>query len=144
MRSIHSLAMERETIMSKPTFLKLWSAGVGVMDAFTGLLLIFAPSFTLRMLGITPSADEVLIGWIGVFVMSVGLSYGMAVTRTRHGEPIWMFTALVRTAVAVFVTAHVVGGSLEARWILVAITDAAVAVVQWMILRAAWWKEVPP
>lgn len=131
--------------MNKTVFLKLWSAGVGAMDTVTGLLLILAPVPTLRLLGIElPPADAVWIGWIGVFVMSIGLSYGLAVSRPTHGEPVWMFTSLVRAAVAVFVTAHVVGGSLEARWILVAITDAAVAVVQWMILRAAWWKEVPP
>lgn len=130
--------------MNKPNFLKLWSAGVGAMDAVTGFLLIFAPLFTLRLLGITlPPVDAVWIGWIGVFVMSVGGGYGLAIVRARYGEPVWMFTSLVRVAVAVYVTAHVLDGSLETRWILVAIADAAVAIVQCMILRAGWWKEVP-
>ena len=131
--------------MNKPTFLRLWSATVGAMDAVTGLLLIFAPLFTLRLLGITPpSSDAVFISWIGVFVMSVGLSYGLALVHSRYGEPVWMFTALVRLAVAVFVTAHVLDGSLETRWILVGIADAAVAILQYLILRAGWWREVPP
>lgn len=146
MRGLLALAMELKKTMNKPTFLKLWSAGVGAMDAVTGLLLIFAPISTLRLLGVTPSsADaEVFLGWIGVFVMSVGLSYGLAVFRASHGVPVWMFTSLVRLAVAVYVAVHVLGGSMETRWILVAVTDAAVAGIQIMILCAGWWREVPP
>lgn len=132
--------------MKKSSLLKLWSAGVGAMDAVTGLLLIFAPAFTLRLLGISyPSPDAtVFLGWIGVFVMSVGLSYGLAVVRSSYGAPVWIFTSLVRAAVAVFVTARVLDGSLEARWIMVALTDASVACAQIFILRAGWWKESPP
>lgn len=132
--------------MNKPTFLKWWSAGVGAMDACTGLLLIFAPHFTLRLLGIAPPSPEatVFLGWIGVFVMSVGLSYGLALVRPIHGEPVWAFTSLVRIAVAIFVTARVLDGSLESRWWLVAFADASVAISQILILRAAWWKEAPP
>ena len=132
--------------MNKTTFLNLWSLCVGAMDALTGLLLIIAPLFTLRLMGITPPSVQatVFLGWIGVFVMSVGLGYGLALIRSSYGPPIWFFTALVRTAVAVFVTIRVLDGSLETRWILVGITDAAVAIVQFFILRAGWWKEVPP
>jgi hypothetical protein len=137
--------MDHKTLMKKSSLLKLWSVGVGAMDAVTGLLLIFAPTFTLRLLGIsTPSADAtVFLGWIGVFVMSVGLSYGLAVLRPGYGVPVWIFTSLVRAAVAVFVTARILDDSLEARWIIVALTDAAVACAQILILRAGWWKEVP-
>lgn len=131
--------------MKRTSLLKLWSAGVGAMDAVTGLLLIFAPMFTLRLLGISAPVPEVTVflGWIGVFVMSVGLSYGLALARASYGAPVWIFTSLVRAAVAVFVTARILDGSLEARWIVVAIADAAVACAQILILRAGWWKEVP-
>jgi hypothetical protein len=132
--------------MKRQTFLKLWSAGAGAMDAITGLMLIFAPELTLRLLDIAPppAGATVFLGWIGVFVMSVGLSYGLALRRGSHGEAVWMFTALVRSAVAVFVATQVWHGALETRWILVAIADAAVAILQGSILRAGWWKEVRP
>lgn len=130
--------------MNKLTFLKFWSVAVGSMDALTGLLLIFVPALVLRMLKIDPpSADAmVFISWIGVFVMSVGLSYGLALGgRRSRGEAIWMFTSLVRIMVAVFLTTKILGGSLQMTWMLVAAADASVALVQVVILRKRWWRE---
>ena len=130
--------------MNKLTFLKFWSVAVGSMDALTGLLLIFVPDLVLRMLKIDPpSADAmVFISWIGVFVMSVGLSYGLALGgRRSRGEAVWMFTSLVRIMVAVFLTTKILGGSLQMAWMLVAAADASVALVQVVILRKGWWRE---
>lgn len=130
--------------MNKLTFLKFWSVAVGSMDALTGLLLIFVPDLVLRMLKIDPpSADAmVFISWIGVFVMSVGLSYGLALGgRRSRGEAVWMFTSLVRIMVAVFLTTKILGGSLQMAWMLVAAADASVALVQVVILRKRWWRE---
>jgi hypothetical protein len=113
------------------------------MDALTGLLLIFVPARVLGLLGIqAPSQDAlVFLSWIGVFVMSVGLSYGLVFLKRRHGEAVWAFTSLARMAVAVFLTAKVLGETMEKSWLLVAVSDAAVALVQMVILRIGWWRE---
>lgn len=130
--------------MTKVKFLKLWSIAVGSMDALTGLLLIFFPVLVLKMLMIEPPSGDALVflSWIGVFVMSVGLSYGFALSRRGRGEAVWMFTSLVRIMVAVFLTVRILDGSLQKTWALVAVSDASVAVVQIAILRAGWWREV--
>lgn len=124
-------------------FLRFWSLAVGAMDAITGLLLVFVPAGVLRLLGIRPPDDGsmVFLSWIGVFVMSVGLSYGLVFLKRRHGEAVWAFTSLVRMAVAVFLTTMVLKEIMETAWLLVAASDAAVALVQIVILRLGWWRE---
>jgi hypothetical protein len=130
--------------MTRVTFLKFWSIGVGSMDALTGLLLILFPALVLDLLKIRhPSPDAlVFLSWIGVFVMAVGLSYGLALGKRGRGEAVWMFTSMVRILVAVFLTFRILDGSLQKQWALVALADAAVALVQMAALRAGWWKEV--
>ena len=132
--------------MKRIQFLRGWSIAVGSMDAVTGLLLIFAPGLVLGLLGITPpSADSrVFLSWIGVFVTSVGLSYSMALGRRSCGETVWRFTALVRMLVAVFIAARIVEGSLAPAWAMVGISDGVVGMVQILILRKGWWREVQP
>jgi len=130
--------------MKRAKFLRLWSIAVGFMDAFTGLWLIFDPVGVLRLLGIEPPRGEALVflGWIGVFVLSVGLSYGLALRKRGWGEATWIFTAVTRILVAAFLTTKVLDESLLRPWALVALADAAVAIIQIAILRAGWWKEV--
>lgn len=138
------MVARKENDMTKAKFLRYWSVAVGSMDALTGLLLIFVPALVLRMLGIAPPAGEVLvfISWIGVFVMSVGLSYGLVLGKRGWGEAAWIFTSLVRIMVAVFLTARILDGSLPKAWALVALADASVALVQMAVVRAKWWREV--
>ena len=81
------------------------------------------------------------LSWIGVFVLSVGLSYGLALSNRRRGETVWMFTSLARMLVAVFLTFRILDESLDMAWAWVALADAAVAIVQVAILRTGWWKE---
>jgi hypothetical protein len=130
--------------MNKSNFLKFWSIAVGSMDALTGILLIFFPVLVLKMLNIDlPSADAlVFLSWIGVFVMAVGLSYGLALGKRGRAEAVWIFTSLVRIMVAVFLTVRILDGSLQRAWALVALSDAVVALIQIAILRAGWWREV--
>jgi hypothetical protein len=130
--------------MNKSNFLKFWSIAVGSMDALTGILLIFFPVLVLKMLKIEPpSADAlVFLSWIGVFVMSVGLSYGLALGKRGRAEAVWVFTSLVRIMVAVFLMVRILDGSLQRAWALVALSDAVVALIQIAILRAGWWREV--
>ena len=133
--------------MNKSLFLKLWSLGVGAMDAMTGLLLIIAPSFVLQLLFIPPPSSESLVfqSWIGVFVMSVGLSYSWALSgRRAAGETVWGFTALVRMLVALFLMIEITRGTLHPMWAIVAASDASVAIVQIVILWLGWWKEEKP
>ncbi|MDP3850578.1 MAG: hypothetical protein Q8Q59_08750 [Luteolibacter sp.] len=131
--------------MNKTNILKLWSAAVGSMDAVTGLLLVFSPLLALRLLGISAPSGEavVFLSWIGVFVLAVGLSYGFAMGRRSRGETVWMFTSMARLLVAAFLTFRILDGSLAKAWMVVAVSDASVAVVQLLILRAGWWEEVP-
>jgi len=129
--------------MNKSIILKWWSVGTGGMDAVTGLLLIFMPQLVLRLLGIEPLADQSLLflSWVGVFVLAVGLSYGLALTGRARGEAVWMFTSLVRMLVAIFLIVQVIAGALEPAWLLVAAGDGVVAVAQGIMLLAGWWKE---
>ena len=137
-------APPRVPVVTKHKFLRLWSLLVGSMDALTGALLIFAPGLVLQLLKIQapPAGAMVFVSWIGVFVMSVGLSYGLALGgRRSRGEAVWMFTSLVRILVAAFLTTKILGGSLQMEWMLVAAADASVALVQVVILRTGWWRE---
>jgi len=130
--------------MTKTRFLKFWSVAVGSMDALTGLLLIFAPGLVLRLLKVeAPSPDAMLfLSWIGVFVMAVGLSYGLALGRHRgSGEAVWMFTSLARILVTVFLIIQITQRNMAPAWALVAFSDGVVALVQMVILRKGWWRE---
>jgi len=128
----------------KVKFMRYWSFAVGSMDALTGVLLILAPGPVLRLLGIAPPPSEALVflSWIGVFVMGVGLSYSMALGRRARGEAVWGFTALVRMMVVVFLTTEILAETMAPAWAMVAAADAFVAVVQIVILRKGWWREV--
>ncbi len=130
--------------MNKIKFLKFWSVAVGSMDAITGLLLVFFPSFVLGLLNIDALSPDALVflSWMGVFICGVGLSYGLALGRRSRGETVWVFTALIRAMVAVFLTVKIMHGSLAPAWAVVGASDAFVAVVQVVILRAGWWKGV--
>ncbi len=132
-------------IMNKRAILTWWSVGAGGMDAMTGLLLIVAPLFVLRLLGIAPVADDALLflSWVGVFVLGVGMSYGLALTGRARGEAAWIFTTLVRGLVAVFLTVKVLSEAMEPAWLVVAAGDGLVAVAQGVILFSGWWKEEP-
>lgn len=130
--------------MNRRKFVKFWSAAVGLMDAVTGLLLIFVPVLVLKLLGIDPpSADAlVFVSWMGVFITGVGLSYAFALGRKTCGETVWAFTAMIRILVAFFLTVEIINGRLVPNWGLVGFCDAFVGVLQIVILRLGWWKEV--
>ena len=134
-----------ESKMNKVKFLRSWSVVMGSMDVVTGLLLVFVPALVLRMLKIDPMSPDALVflSWIGVFVMAVGLSYGMALAGRTRGETVWILTALVRILVALFLLVRILDGTMIKTWALVGASDGIVGVLQIVILRAGWWKEVP-
>jgi hypothetical protein len=122
-----------------------WNGGVGAMDVATGLLLMASPEMTLRLMGLQPidPVATVFLSWMGAFVFAVGASYFLALRGddARCGETVWQITSMVRAVVAVFVTIKVCTGVLEARWMCVAFTDAAVALVQWIGIKRKWWHR---
>ncbi len=116
------------------------------MDAITGLLLVFIPSVVLKLLGITilEETSWVFLSWMGVFITGVGLSYIWAMGNAREAELIWKITAMIRLMVAVFLSWKIATHHLQLAWIIVAISDAVVAIIQIRILRLGWWREVNP
>jgi hypothetical protein len=108
-------------------------------DAVTGLLLVAAPALVLRLLGIEPPAraagDLIFLRFAGVFVGCVGLAYlypwllGRARREHRLAAAVEI-TAGFRLAVALFLTAAVAAGTLEAPWLTVGVYDALLAALQ--------------
>jgi hypothetical protein len=130
-------------------WLILYQYLAGLCDTGTGLLLIIAPAWTLRLmdLSIVPQ-PVVFVGYIGVFVLSVGLTYLWAAAfwpLTSHAHigwsTQWKITALVRTLVAVFIVVQIASSALEIRWISVAVSDSAFAIIQWIGLRKGWLER---
>lgn len=121
-----------------------WLAGL--CDTTTGLLLIFAPAFTLGMMGLsTIPRPVVFVGYIGVFVFSVGLTYLWTVLRWPLDDRAslvwstqWKITALIRLLVALFVVVQVASGAIEVRWMTVACSDGALAAFQIVGLQRGW------
>lgn len=132
--------------MNRKHVIKGWSLCVGSMDAVTGLLLIFVPRLVLQLLGIKPPDEtaEVFLGWMGVFITGVGLSYAWALRNAAEGELVWKITAMIRLMVAAFISWKIGSGELETAWLSVALADAAVAAIQLQILRLGWWREAAP
>ena len=123
-----------------------WIAGL--CDTGTGVLLVAAPEPALRLMGLHLIPQPVVfVRYIGIFVLSVGLSYLWALgwpltSRTHLGWTTqWKITALVRTLVAVFVLWQVASGTLERGWISVAFSDGAFAAIQWIGLRQGWLQR---
>ncbi len=121
----------------------------GVSDTSTGLLLIFAPAMTLRLMNVLMPADALpYVSYIGAFVFSVGLAclYGAILTRrilfTQRLEVIWLLTAITRGCVALFVIAKILTGRLDPAWLTVAATDGIFASFQAVGLWKGWLSDV--
>jgi hypothetical protein len=130
--------------MNKKLLINGWSVCVGSMDTITGILLIFMPDLVLKLLGIAhpDNSSWVFLSWMGVFITGVGLSYIWALGNATQGKVLWKFTAMIRLMVAGFISWKIVAGELQLAWLLVAISDAFVALIQFVILRLDWWREV--
>lgn len=117
----------------------------GLGDSLTGALLVFAPAWTLTLLGVRqPPRPLAFISFIGVFVLSVGLAYlwtarlPMRPANSPHWQMTWVFTALVRTLVATYLIFTVATGRMEFSWLTVALVDGTWAGVQWTGLHRGW------
>jgi hypothetical protein len=121
----------------------------GLCDTSTGLLLIAAPAWTLGLMGLSVIPQPVaFVRYIGVFVLSVGLTYLWAAARwplMPHAHIAWAaqwkITALIRSLVALFIVWQVVSGAVEPRWISVAFSDGAFALIQIIGLAKGWLER---
>jgi hypothetical protein len=118
---------------------------IGLSDAVTGALLIIAPEFTLRLMGLHVPTDSLpFLSFIGAFVLSVGLAclYGALVIAHRGSpcklEVVWLLTAITRGSVAIFLVTQILAQNLQAGWLTVAITDGACVLIQAVGLRNGW------
>jgi hypothetical protein len=117
----------------------------GASDTSTGALLIAAPVFTIRMMGISVPYDATpFLSFIGAFVLAVGLSYlyGALLVRRTGGVPrleaVWLLTAIIRSSVAIFVLAAVASRTLSPGWLSIAVFDSICVVIQARGLRRGW------
>lgn len=132
--------------MKPRTAILLYHYAAGLCDTSTGLLLLFVPALTLRLMGITRSPQPLFYAsYVGVFVLCVGASYlvvpGTGLARAVRGtcwRTQWLITALFRTAIFLFVTSQVAIGAMQPAWLAVALTDATFASIQWVGLRRDW------
>lgn len=133
----------------KDLWLLSYQLVAGFSDASTGALLIAAPLFTLRMMGLAVPADATpFLSFIGAFVFAVGLAYlyGALLVRRTSGVPrleaVWIMTAIIRSSVAIFIVASVLNRSLAPGWLTIAIFDGICALIQARGLRQGWLHVV--
>jgi len=134
--------------MNRPILLA-YQVLIGLSDTLTGAMLIIAPEFTLRLMGLRAASGSLpYLSFIGAFVLSVGLAclYG-ALVMARRGSPhalemVWLLTAFTRASVAVLVVTQILAQTLEPAWLTVAISDGACVLIQATGLRKGWLGNV--
>jgi hypothetical protein len=133
----------------KDLYLLAYQLIAGVSDASTGALLIAAPVFTIRMMGMSVPGDAApFLSFIGAFVLAVGLSYlyGAVLIHRNGGVPrleaVWLLTAIIRSSVAIFILTAVLSGTLPAGWLTIAIFDGICVFIQASGLRRGWLSHV--
>jgi hypothetical protein len=124
----------------------LYQIVAGLTDTGTGVFLLFAPGWTLRLMGVSQLPQPIwYASYIGVFVLCVGLSY-FAILRSplalstgaTSWRTQWMVTALIRAAVAMFILIQIATGAMQPAWVAVALTDGMYAGIQIDGLRRNW------
>ncbi len=122
----------------------------GLMDSTTGILLVAAPLFTLRLMrieSIPPSGS--FVAFVGAFVLGVGLTYLWVLVRYTRGlttaadwEAQWRDTAIIRAVVAVGLLIQILEGRMGIAWISVVATDGGLAILQALGLWRRWLHPV--
>jgi hypothetical protein len=128
------------------TWILLYHYAAGLSDTLTGLLLLFAPAWTLHLMGVSQVPQPLFFAsYVGVFVLCVGATYLWvpasrltSLPRSACWRTQWLITALFRSLIAIFVFAEIAVGTMERGWIAVALTDGVFAAIQWMGLRRNW------
>ncbi|MDR3671197.1 MAG: hypothetical protein P4L36_10145 [Holophaga sp.] len=118
---------------------------VGLCDSATGMLLMVAPHWTLRRMGLRMAADAPpLLAIIGALVFGVGLCclHGAWLAydddRAARLDLVWLLTGILRASVAVLVCIQILSGALEPGWLTVALFDGACALLQTVGLSRNW------
>ncbi len=131
-----------------PRPLVLAQLAIGLMDALTGILLISAPLFTLRLMRIGQVPESgIFVSFVGAFVLGVGLTYLPLAIRAFSGrgdpqtwETQWQGTAIIRACVAVLLVVQVASGRMGIAWVSVIFTDGGLALLQWIGARRGWLR----
>lgn len=121
--------------------LRILQVLLGTMDCLTGLLLMVAPVWTVKLMGIRSAVEwPVMLSWVGAFVFAVGLTYFLVGwgDDEEGWRTQWRMSAVVRMVIGVFVVWKLVSGELEMAWLTVALTDLVVAGMQMLGLRWGW------
>jgi hypothetical protein len=127
-------------------WLILYQCFAGICDAGTGLLLTAFPVFILRHMGLTTFPVPLAYGrFVGIFVLSVGLSYLWTVVRWPLTKPTilvwltqWKISGFIRALVAVFLIWQWMAHEIEAGWIKVLVFDGVLAAIQIIGLEQGW------
>ncbi len=129
--------------MKKTTLILAISVLAGAADLMTGICLVLAPGFTLRLMGVeVDPAALVFIRYIGAFVLGVGGSYLAGIVpaiRASDWSPlrtVWLVTAWIRLVICLFTGCSILTGSLGPAWISVPLTDGFLALLQggWLLI----------
>ena len=114
----------------------------GLCDGSTGPMLVFAPVFTLKLMGVAViPEDTTFIRFIGAFVGAVGFSYLFPFLFTRGEARDRLLTGvltsatIIRISIASFTTFAIAAGLLDRTWISVPLSDAFLATCQIVLLR---------
>jgi hypothetical protein len=111
---------------------------VGVLDLGSGLGLAALPSLTLRLMGIAmpPPVALPYLAFVGVFVAALGLACLWAALGCNTRLRIMLqATLFFRLGAGLFTGLGAVLGWLPLGWLLVTGADAALVVIQVLLLR---------
>lgn len=132
-------------LISPARWLPAYQWLAGLCDTATGALLLVAPAWTLKLMGVHEAPQPIqFVSFIGAFVLSVGLAYLYAArlplvsANAARWQTVWLVTALSRSLVAGFLSSQIVAGKMEVAWLAVAVTDGTLAIWQWTGLRRGW------
>lgn len=130
--------------------LGVYALCAGLMDSLSGLLLMFMPEHTLKMMRVPEVSAEaaVFVSFVGAFVFSVGVLYLFGLIpllingkRSALGA-IFLITAWVRGVICAFTTYAIVRGHLGIAWSSVPLSDGALAIFQiWAVFNVRFWDD---
>lgn len=113
----------------------------GLMDSATGLLLMAAPLFTLRLMGIDPPAEALpYVRFIGAFVFAVGNLYLWSLLSVKILETwkalfcLFYATGWIRAVICVQCLVAILAQTLSLEWGTVVLTDGGLALTQFIWL----------
>ncbi len=130
------------SIELKQRVLLVFCLTAGLMDGFSGCLLMFVPELALKLMQVAPVAPEatVFIRFVGAFVFGVGSLYLFSllpVLRTGRWSAVrfvLLATAWLRGVIFVFTSVSILSGALAWAWLTVPLTDGVLAVFQlWVV-----------